>query len=271
MTPADFMAHSRLVRLEARMLLQHVTGYTRAQLITHDHLPLTAAHITQLHDLSQRRLAGEPMAYLLGGREFYGRWFHTTPATLIPRPETEHLVEAVLTRLPMQGKVWDLGTGSGIIGITLACERPDCHVLASDISIEALAVAQQNAQTLNAHNITFDCGSWFAVNHPILPHDFDVIVSNPPYIEANDTHLQQGDLRFEPLRALTDFADGLSCIRQLAAGAAAFIKPQGYLLVEHGYHQGEAVRNIFAQYAWQDITTLTDLAGLDRITLGRWA
>lgn len=270
MTPADFLAHSPLARLEARMLLQHITGYTRAQLITHDHLPLTAAQIAQLHDLSQRRLAGEPMAYLLGGREFYGRWFHTTPATLIPRPETEHLVEAVLARLPANGKVWDLGTGSGAIGITLACERPDCQVFASDISTAALAVAQHNAHTLNAHNITFAYGSWFAVNQAVLPHDFDVIVSNPPYIEADDVHLQQGDLRFEPPHALTDFADGLSCIRQLAAGAAAFIKPQGWLLVEHGYQQGAAVRDIFAQHAWQDIATLTDLAQLDRITLGRW-
>ena len=270
-TVAEFLHASSLPRLEARMLLQHVTGYTRAQLITHDKEPLNSNQIAQLHALYQRRLAGEPMAYVLGGREFYGRWFHTTPATLIPRPETEHLVEAALVRLPQHGKVWDLGTGSGAIALSIACERPDSQVLASDISAEALSVAQHNAQCLAVDNVCFALGSWFAVDKAVTPHSFDVLVSNPPYIEANDGHLQQGDLRFEPPHALTDFADGLTAIRQLAAGAALFLKPCAWLMIEHGYQQGAAVRAIFAQYGWQDIATLSDLAGLDRITLGRLA
>ncbi|EGV34898.1 peptide chain release factor N(5)-glutamine methyltransferase [Neisseria weaveri] len=266
-TIAEFLKHTDLPKLEARMLVQHLTGLSRAQLITQDNAPLPSEIWAKLTALAQRRSAGEPMAYLLGGREFYGRWFKTTPATLIPRPETEHLVEAVMERLPQGGSVWDLGTGSGAIAVTLACERPDAAVRASDISREALAVAEENARQLGA-KVEFLQGSWFEAERPSEKKAFDVIVSNPPYIEAGDEHLQQGDLRFEPQTALTDFSDGLSCIRILAAEAGKHLKAGGWLLVEHGYNQGEAARQIFTGQGWSGVVTLQDLAGLDRITLG---
>ena len=166
--------------------------------------------------------------------------------------------------------MWDLGTGSGAIAVTLACERPDAHVSASDISPAALALAAQNAAAHRAA-VRFACGSWFAALPPSEAADFDLIVSNPPYIEADDPHLQQGDLRFEPQHALTDFSDGLTCIRTLAQGAAHRLRGGGYLIVEHGCNQGAAARSIFAAAGWQNIRTLPDLAGLDRITLGQKA
>ncbi|WP_107688339.1 peptide chain release factor N(5)-glutamine methyltransferase [Neisseria wadsworthii] len=265
-----FLENTALPKLEARMLVQEITGYTRAQLITRDEACLSESQSSRLRGLEERRLAGEPMAYILGWREFYGRRFKVTPATLIPRPETEHLVEAALAKLPQGGAVWDLGTGSGAIAVTVALERPDAQVCASDISREALAVAQENARLLGAQ-VAFACGSWFdaqCLSESVL---FDIIVSNPPYIEADDEHLSEGDLRFEPQNALTDFADGLSCIRTLVEGAGARLKPQGWLMVEHGYDQGAAARRIFEQNGFTQVHTLQDLAGLDRIALGRKA
>ncbi len=267
-TPAQWLLASPLPKTEARMLLQHASGMSRAQLITRDREPLAADTLATLNALAERRAQGEPMAYILGEREFYGRSFTVSPAVLIPRPETEHLVEAALAHLPQGGRVWDLGTGSGAIALTIALERPDAQVRASDISPDALAVAAQNARRLGA-NIEFAHGSWFAVDKPSEQHSYDIIVSNPPYIEAGDAHLHQGDLRFEPPHALTDFSDGLSCIRALAAGAADYLKPGGWLLIEHGYDQGAAAREILQAAGWQDVATLADLAGLDRITLGR--
>ena len=252
------------------MLLQAVTGWTRAQLITRDGETLDEGQTADLQSMQQRRLNGEPMAYILGWREFYGRRFRTTPATLIPRPETEHLVEAALQHLPPQGRVWDLGTGSGAVAVTLACERPDASVLASDISPAALAVARQNAAD-NGADVSFACGSWFDIDRPFEKHSFNLLVSNPPYIEADDGHLQQGDLRFEPANALTDFSDGLSCIRELAARGAEYLKPGGRLIMEHGWNQGAAVRQILEAEGWTEIETQTDLAGLERITQGRKA
>ncbi|MDO5638249.1 MAG: peptide chain release factor N(5)-glutamine methyltransferase [Neisseria sp.] len=267
MTLAQWLQACPLPRPEARMLLQHISGYSAAQLITRDQEPLSEAVQTALFALVGRRLQGEPMAYILGTREFYGRPFAVSPAVLIPRPETEHLVEAVLARLPQGGKVWDLGTGSGAVAVTVALERPDAQVRASDISEAALAAAKQNAAALGAA-VEFACGSWFEVDRPPETHAYDVIVSNPPYIEAADPHLQQGDLRFEPQNALTDFSDGLSCIRALAAGAPKYLKPGGWLLLEHGYDQGRAAREILQTAGLQAVATLTDLAGLERITLG---
>lgn len=265
-----FLENTALPKLEARMLVQEITGYTRAQLITRDEACLSESQSSRLCGLEARRLAGEPMAYILGWREFYGRRFKVTPATLIPRPETEHLVEAASAKLPQGGAVWDLGTGSGAIAVTVALERPDAQVCASDISREALAVAQENARLLGAQ-VAFGCGSWFEAQCLSEKIGFDLIVSNPPYIEAGDAHLGEGDLRFEPQTALTDFADGLSCIRILAEGAGARLKPQGWLMVEHGYDQGAAARRIFEQNGFAQVHTLQDLAGLDRITLGRKA
>ena len=263
------LRHSGLPRLEARMLLQAVSGYDHAALLMHGNECLSENQAAQWQQLLARRLAGEPMAYILGKREFYGRLFATTPATLIPRPETEHLVEAVLARIPPGGKVWDLGTGSGAVAVTLACERPDAAVFASDISKDALAVAGRNAATLGA-NVRFACGSWYQAFAPEQTGLLDIIVSNPPYIEADDPHLAQGDLRFEPAGALTDFADGLSAIRVLAAGARERLQANGWLLMEHGWNQGEAVRKILLDNGFAEVATEQDLAGLDRLSMGRW-
>ena len=270
MTLEDYLRHTPLPKNDARLLACAATGWTPAQLITRSREPLPPDTAAALSALENRRLAGEPAAYILGEREFYGRRFTVSPAVLIPRPETEHLVEAALARLSAGGRVWDLGTGSGAIAVTLACERPDAHVSASDISPAALALAAQNAAAHRAA-VRFACGSWFAALPPSEAADFDLIVSNPPYIEADDPHLQQGDLRFEPQHALTDFSDGLTCIRTLAHGAARHLRGGGCLIVEHGCNQGAAARSIFAAAGWQNICTLPDLAGLDRITLGQKA
>ena len=257
-----------LPRLESRMLLHAAAGWTHAFLVGHGDTVLTPELLAQLNALAARRLKGEPMAYIVGVREFYGRTFIVNDAVLIPRPETEHLVEAALARLPPQGRLWDLGTGSGAVAVTVALERPDVHVRASDISADALAVAARNAASLGA-KLEFAQGSWFAVDRPSETQAYDVVVSNPPYIEAGDVHLQQGDLRFEPQQALTDFGDGLSCLRALAEGAPHALKAGGWLLLEHGYNQGEAARALLVQHGFAEVATLPDLAGLDRITLGR--
>ncbi|MCO6508800.1 MAG: peptide chain release factor N(5)-glutamine methyltransferase [Snodgrassella sp.] len=257
-----------LPRLEARMLLAQVLDINYAYIIAHGQQPLSTSEQVNLSQLAQRRLAGEPLAYLLGWREFYSRRFQVSTAVLIPRPETEHLVEAALAHLPEQGTLWDLGTGSGVIAVTVACERPDAQVWAADISSEALAIACSNATALQA-NVRFGQGSWYQAQPQPALHSVDVIVSNPPYIAAHDQHLQQGDLRFEPQHALTDNHNGLSALATIISGAAAFLRPAGWLLLEHGFDQGEAVRDMLAQHGFSQIHTLPDLAGLDRVTLGQ--
>lgn len=269
-TLANWLKTCPLPKLEARMLLQQVTGLTHAQLITHDADVLLDNQIAMLNQLLCRRQAGEPMAYILGHREFYGREFVVSPDTLIPRPETEHLLEAALFRLPENGILWDLGTGSGIIGISAKLERPDATIYASDISEAALKVAQQNAQRLSA-KISLAQGSWFEANNIFaLPENsVDVIVSNPPYIEQHDVHLQCGDLRFEPQIALTDFADGLNHIRHIACLAPQFLRSKGFLLFEHGFDQGVVVREILVQNGFAQPETVRDLAGNERVTFGQ--
>lgn len=267
-TIAQWLRQSTLPKIEANMLLQYASGYNRVQLITQSDVVLSEEILAKLTQLSTRRMMGEPMAYILGEREFYGRMFDVNSHVLIPRPETEHLVEAAIEKLPLQGKLWDLGTGSGAIAITIALERPDAKISASDISKEALQTAYKNAEKLGA-KVAFAYGSWFEAHSIKSMQTFDVIVSNPPYIEHDDEHLKQGDLRHEPQMALTDFSDGLSCIRQLASGAFAYLAEGGWLLMEHGYNQGEAVRAILKKQGFTYIQTIQDLAGLDRITLGQ--
>lgn len=269
-TLAQWFISCPLPRLEARLLLQHITGLTHAQLITHNQTMLSENQFSELQKLVKRRKAGEPIAYILGEREFYGRTFSVSPATLIPRPETEHLLEAALLRLPENGILWDLGTGSGIIAISCQLERTDAHVFASDVSFEALAIAQYNAQHWHAP-VSFAQGTWFEANCVFrLPENtVHIIVSNPPYIECDDMHLRQGDLRFEPSIALTDFADGLTHIRTIAQHAPRYLAPAGFLLLEHGYNQGSAVRGILSKNQFVNIQTLLDLAGHERITLGQ--
>ena len=279
-TIAQILQTAPIPRNETRLLLQYITGYTASQLITRDHEPLPERQAARLQQLIAQRSAGVPIAYLVGTREFYGRSFAVSRAVLIPRPETEHLLEAALQRLPENGTLWDLGTGSGIIAISAKLERPDATVYASDLSPDALKIARQNAKTLGA-DITLAQGSWFEADvidrtHPRkrlfrLPQRLaDVVVSNPPYIDVNDAHLRQGDLRYEPPHALTDFADGLVHIRHIAQHAPAYLRDNGWLLLEHGYDQGQAVRDILAQRGFRQIETQQDLAGLDRVTLGCW-
>jgi release factor glutamine methyltransferase len=257
-----------LPRLEARLLLMYLLpDLSHARIVAHPELELDPADYAAFEALAIRRLAGEPIAYLLGEREFYGRPFLVGPAVLIPRPETEHLVEAALAR---QGagaaQVLDLGCGSGVLAVTLALEMPQWQVSAVDLSAEALAMAQRNAQQLKA-TVQFYLGSWFAPLPASL--QFDLIVSNPPYIANQDHHLSQGDVRFEPRLALTDEADGLACLRAITQGAPARLRPQGWLMMEHGYDQGAAVRGLLSAAGFVQVETLHDLAGCERVTLGR--
>ena len=263
----DWLQASPLPKLEARMLLQYVGGFTRAHLVAHDDEALPEMVLWQLNDMQQARLDGVPMAYLLGEREFYGRVFQITPDVLIPRPETELLVETVLQYLPQGGSVWDIGTGSGIIAITTALERSDATVHASDISAAALDIARNNTGRLGAQ-VQFHHGSWYDVT-PAITAKVAVLVSNPPYIHKDDAHLSQGDLRFEPQQALTDFDDGLNAYRALAAGCAHCVQAQGWLMVEHGFEQAADIQAIFQAAGLQNVHTLQDYAGLDRITLGQ--
>lgn len=267
-TVADALKTPGLERLDARLLLGRVTGLSHAQMVARPERELSAAEAEAFAALAARRRAGEPVAFLLGVREFYGLDFRVTPATLIPRPETELLVEFALEHLPPGGTMLDLGTGSGAIAVTVAKLRPDARVLAFDVSAEALAVASDNAARLGAGNCAFRRSDWYAA----LEDDarFDLIVSNPPYIAAGDVHLERGDLRFEPAGALTDFADGLSCLRIIAAGAGRYLNHGGWLACEHGYDQGPACRGLFATAGLHAVATLPDLAGLDRVTIGRW-
>ncbi|NSX06781.1 peptide chain release factor N(5)-glutamine methyltransferase [Cupriavidus gilardii] len=264
------MARAGLPALEARMLLTHVTRLSRTQLITRDTQPLDAAQHGALVTLMNRRLAGEPMAYLIGEREFYGRPFRVSPAVLIPRPDTEIAVQAALARLmsTQAPRVLDLGTGSGILAVTLACERPDAQVWATDISPAALGIARANAAALGADNVRFLESDWYAA----VPADtrFTLIVSNPPYIAAGDPHLSSGDLRFEPVDALTDHGDGLSDLATIVAGAGAHLEAGGWLLMEHGFDQGVAARQLLRDAGFAEVFTERDLGGNERCSGGRW-
>jgi release factor glutamine methyltransferase len=267
---------SRAMRLagiepvDARLLLQHVLGISHAALIAHDERELAEDERRRFLALAARRAAGEPVAYLLGWREFYGRHFAVNPAVLIPRPETELLVDQALQRLPPDARieVLDLGTGSGNIALTLALERPRCAVTAVDASASALAIALENARALRAGNAEFRQGDWYG---PVAGRSFDLIVSNPPYVADTDPHLGRGDLRFEPPAALRAGPDGLAAIRQIVALASEYLRPNGWLLFEHGYDQAHACRCLLAEAGFVDVTTASDLAELPRVSGGRKA
>ncbi len=257
-------------RLDVELLLGHVLGLARAGLyarlrdtIADDKLPLADA-------LLARRERGEPIAYITGVREFWFMPLKITPAVLVPRPETECLVEFALARLPEDQAltVLDLGTGSGAIALALARERPRAIVHALDASSAALALAEENAARLGFRNLRFTLSDWFTALDPALK--FDLIASNPPYVSGNDPHLLQGDLRFEPRVALTPEGDGLSAIRAISAGARTRLVDGGWLLVEHGMDQGLAVRRIFEGDGYTGISTERDMEDRDRVTLGRW-
>jgi release factor glutamine methyltransferase len=260
-------AAGRIDATDARWLLAHAAGRSQTWLYAHARDPVPDGVAARFESLVARRAAGEPVAYLTGVRGFWGFDLAVTPATLIPRPETELLVELALARLPAKdARVVDLGTGSGAIALAIARERPDAVVLATDASVDALTVARANAKALGLTHVRFARGDWYA---PLDHARFDVIASNPPYIEDADPHLAQGDLRFEPASALSSGADGLDAIRILAAGARVHLAPGGWLLIEHGLAQGAAVRALFEQAGLVEVATARDLEARDRVTLGR--
>ncbi|MDQ8024247.1 MAG: peptide chain release factor N(5)-glutamine methyltransferase [Moraxellaceae bacterium] len=261
------LAQGRVARTDARILLREAAGLSDIAIAAYGERALEPAHATRYAEWLARREAGEPVAYILGWREFYGRRFALSPATLIPRPDTEVLVETALACLQAVStpRIADLGTGSGAIAVTLALERPDAEVWATDFSPAALAMAARNAQSLGARLTTRE-GSWLA---PLAGARFHAIVSNPPYIVAGDPHLTQGDLRFEPATALASGADGLDDIRSIVRDASAHLHDGGWLLMEHGYDQAAAVRALLAAGGFGDVQSWRDLAGIERVSGGR--
>ena len=261
-------ATASIGRIDAQVLMAHLLGVNRAYLVANPMRILTETEDARIDSLVALRALGHPVAYLTGTREFYSREFAVSPAVLIPRPETETLVEAALAELRRPREIerpttlLDLGTGSGAVAVTLACERPDAAITATDSSAEALEVARANAAALGAE-VELLHGAWYA---PVAGRRFDVIVSNPPYVGAADPHLALGDLRFEPRGALTDGSgDGLDSIRAIVAGAADHLNPGGRVLIEHGYDQGEAVAALLAAAGFTDVVSHPDLAGIPRV------
>lgn len=260
------LARGLIPQSEARLLLCAAAGVPAATVIGFAERALPAAAASCFADWLSRRSRGEPIAYLLAQREFFGRPFRVSPAVLIPRPETELLLELALARLPPHGaQVLDLGTGSGALAISLALECPGAEVHAVDLSESSLEVARENARALGAE-VCWHQGSWFA---PLAGRRFDLIVSNPPYVASGDPHLALGDVRFEPIGALASGIDGLDDIRAIVAAAPDHLKSTGHLLFEHGYDQGEPVRQLMTAAGFADVVTAQDLAGLDRVTMGR--
>lgn len=261
------LERSGLVPVDARALLSHVLGRDRAWLIAHAGETLEHAHADAFFALAKRRRDGEPVAYLIGHREFWGLALTVSPAVLIPRPETETLVEAALARLARGAalRVIDLGTGSGAIALAIAHERPDARVFGTDVSEEALAVARANAQRL-ALNVTFLRADWFA---GVPDEPFDAILSNPPYISPGDPHLTEGDLRYEPRVALAPGGDALDALARIVTGARGRLVPGGSLLVEHGYDQSAPVRRLFEGAGFDDVRPFRDLQGIPRVVAGR--
>ncbi len=261
MTLEGLLRAAQIDPLEARILLAHALACTRVQLVIRAKDELTPQQESAANALFERRRQGEPIAYLTGEREFFGLNFRVTPAVLIPRHETELLVELAIERLPQGGRMLDLGTGSGAIAVALARTRSDAIVTASDVSDAALAVARQNAQQ-NAVQVRFVLSDWLRD----IDGAFDLIASNPPYIAAGDPHLSLGDLRYEPVSALTDEADGLTDLAAIIAGASAHLNTDGWLLMEHGHDQAAAVRALLSRAGWQQVQSWRDLAGIERVS-----
>ncbi len=261
---------SGLVPVDARVLIGHVLQRDRAWVIAHAGDRLAREQAQAFFALAKRRRDGEPVAYLVGVREFWGMPLRVTPAVLIPRPETETLVEAALARLPADRdvRVLDLGTGSGAVALAIARERPRALVVASDVSDEALAVARENAARLAIGNVAFVRADWYA---GVPEGTFDAVVSNPPYVAVGDPHLAQGDLRHEPKLALTPQGDALAALRAIASGAPRRLAAGGWLAVEHGYDQSAPVSRLLATAGFADVQALRDLAGIGRVVVGRWA
>ncbi|WP_024940623.1 peptide chain release factor N(5)-glutamine methyltransferase [Xanthomonas arboricola] len=263
-------AVERIERSDAEPLLLHALGRDRAWLFAHGRDPVEPSVAQAFATLVQRRQAGEPVAYLTGTRGFWTLDLAVSTATLIPRADTEVLVELALERLDARPgrRVADLGTGSGAIALAIASERPQAQVIATDASAAALAVARRNADSYRLRNVECRQGSWFA---PLAGERFDLIASNPPYIAAQDPHLGEGDLRYEPASALASGPDGLDDIRLIVADAPAHLLPGGWLLLEHGWDQGAAVAGLLQARGFDAVATHQDLEQRDRVTSGRWS
>ena len=263
------LAGSESPRRDAEILLEHVTGKARTYILAFGETPLSAEQQTQLAELLARRKVGEPVAHLVGEREFWSLPLYVSAATLIPRPDTECLVEQALARLPADAcRILDLGTGTGAIALALASERPDCAITAVDVMPDAVALAQRNAARHGLSNVTVLRSSWFSA---LGNQTFSMIVSNPPYIDELDPHLSQGDVRFEPLTALVAGNAGLADLDHIITESRQHLLPAGWLLLEHGWTQGEAVRELFCAAGYTEVKTCRDYGGNERLTLGKMA
>ena len=271
----SLLSDSALSPAEAKILMAYVIEkhyqLPRSALLSRDDLELNAKALEEWKILESKRIQGEPIAYLIGKRGFHNIELYVAPGVLIPRPETELLVEIGLReikRLNASTKILDLGTGSGAIALAIAHEAPDAQLTATDQAIEALDIAKINAKLLNMESrVQFFQGSWYEAIEASA--SYDVILSNPPYITSQDAHLSQGDLRFEPISALTDHGNGLTCLENIISGAKHHLSPNGLLAVEHGFDQSEAVVALMKQAGFQDIQTHLDLGGHHRVVSGR--
>ena len=268
-TVAHLLRGAPFDALDNRLLVAHCLRWSREQLITRSEHCLSQEEAEQVIAAFARRQTGEPVAYILGSREFFGLSLRVTPAVLIPRADTELLVELALERAPPGARVADFGTGSGAIAVALARNRSDLRIFAIDVSAAALDVARENA-ALHRVRPTFLQSDWYAaLEDDDEAKPFDMIVANPPYIVAGDIHLVQGDLPFEPLDALTDHADGLSALRILVAGAPRHLQPGAWLLLEHGYDQAAAVRTLLVDAGFESVDSWCDLSGIERVSGAR--
>ena len=254
--------------VDANVLLAYVLQCNQTHLLTWPEKQLTVEQQQQFEQAVEQRKNGKPVAYITGQRGFWSLDLQVNEATLIPRPDTECLVELALDKIQANQTIVDIGTGTGAIALALAAEQPSTSLFACDFSAAALVVAQQNAKLNNIDNVQFLHTDWLT---SFAENSIDMVVSNPPYIEADDPHLQQGDVRFEPLTALASGEDGLDDIRQIVKQASYCLKPQGWLLIEHGYHQSEQVQELFAQAGFVEVTAHQDFGGNDRVVQGQLA
>ncbi|TMP46790.1 peptide chain release factor N(5)-glutamine methyltransferase [Pseudoalteromonas citrea] len=265
---SEFSATSDSAKLDAEVLLLHILSKPRSYLFAWPDAHLRDEQYTQFTTCVSRRVNGEPIAHIIKEREFWSLPLEVNNSTLIPRPDTETLVEYALSlELDDTASVLDLGTGTGAIALALASEMPNWQVTALDFSVDAVALAQRNQKKLAINNVTVKQSDWY---QSVAGQCFDLIVSNPPYIEEDDEHLSQGDVRFEPLSALVASDEGMSDIKHIIDKGRAHLKPGGYLLIEHGYQQAIKLQQYFAQMAYTNILTIKDMSGCDRVTLAMW-